>query len=216
MLRNITLALTAVMMLFVYKPAFASDNVHYELTLGAGAVHFTKDPVLQSFYKNNYVPIYQLNAGVLFYHFVGIDGTLGFVYGKHTLYAQPGVGQQYTLMVYPARLDAVLQLRLSDDQPVYPYIGAGGVATGFYQIASGGGKIVSGYKYGYNWIGGIHILLDPIDMRHVGNLRTEYGIDHVYIDIRIGQDMVNDFHKSNSTGFDFSTQYIMGAFGFEF
>ena len=216
MLRNITFALMVVMMLFIYKPAFASDNVHYELTLGAGAVHFTKDPVLQSFYKNNYVPIYQLNAGVLFYHFVGIDGTLGFVYGKHTLYAQPGVGQQYTLMVYPGRLDAVLQLRLSDDQPVYPYIGAGGVATGFYQIASGGGKIVSGYKYGYNWIGGIHFLLDPIDMRHVGNLRTEYGIDHVYIDIRIGQDMVNDFHKKNSTGFDFSTQYIIGAFGFEF
>ena len=201
---------------FINVSARASDNVHYELTLGAGAVHFTKDPVLQSFYKNNYVPIYQLNAGVLFYHFVGIDGTLGFVYGKHTLYAQPGIGQQYILMVYPARLDAVLQLRLRDDQVIYPYIGAGGVATGFYQIASGGGKIVSGYKYGYNWIGGIHILLDPIDMRHVGNLRTEYGIDHVYIDIRIGQDMVNDFHKKNSTGFDFSTQYIIGAFGFEF
>lgn len=199
---------------FTWIPAHASENVHYELTLGAGALHFTKDPVLQSFYKN-YVPVYQINGGVLFYHCVGIDGTLGFVYGKHTLYAQPGVGQEYTLMVYPARLDAVVQLRLTDDQIIYPYVGAGGVATGFYQIATGGGKIVSGYRYGYNWIGGIHILLDPIDMRHVGNLRTEYGIDHVYIDIRIGQDMVNDFH-SKTTGFDFSTQYIIGAFGFEF
>lgn len=200
---------------FINVPAHASENVHYELTLGAGAVHFTKDPVLQSFYKNNYIPIYQLNGGVLFDHFIGIDGTLGFVYGKNTEYAQPGVGQEYTLMVYPARLDAVLQLRLTDDQVIYPYIGAGGSATGFYQIASGGGKIVSGYKYGWNWIGGIRILLDPIDMRHVGNLRTEYGIDHVFIDIRIGQDLVNGFHTSKS-GFDFSTQYITGAFGFEF
>jgi|YelNatPaOPRAMG01_1025707.scaffolds.fasta_scaffold01486_24 hypothetical protein len=200
---------------FVTVPAHASDNIHYELTLGAGVVHFTKDPILQSFYKNRYVPIYQINGGVLFYHIVGIDGTLGFVYGKNTISVQPGVGQQYVLMVYPARLDAVLQLRLTDDQVVYPYIGAGGVATGFYQTASGGGKTVSGYKYGYNWIGGIHFVLDPIDRRHVGNLRTEYGINHVYIDIRIGQDMVNNFHKSNS-GFDLSTQYIIGAFGFEF
>lgn len=199
----------------VSLPAYASDSIHYELTFGAGAVHFTKDPVLQSFYKHNYVPIYQLNAGVLFYHFVGIDGSLGFVYGKNTIYVQPGVGQQYVLMIYPARLDAVLQLRLTDDQVIYPYVGAGGVGTGFYQTASGGGKTVSGYKYGYNWIAGIHFLLDPIDRRHVGNLRTGYGIDHVYIDVRCGQDMVNNFHKSN-TGFDLSTQYIIGAFGFEF
>lgn len=219
MLKKITFALIFVIMLFTYKPVFASDVVHYELTLGAGALHFTKDPVLQSFYKNKYLPVYQLNVGVLFYHFVGIDGSLGFVYKENTIYVQSSsgqqVGQKYTLMVYPARLDAVLQLRIKDDQVIYPYIGAGGVATGFYQIASGGGKIVSGYKYGYNWIGGIHFLLDPIDMRHVGNLRVGYGIDHVYIDVRIGQDMVNDFHKTTA-GFDFSTQYIIGALGFEF
>lgn len=213
MLKKVMLMLLFIV--FITVPVHASETVHYELTLGAGALHFTKDPVLQSFYKNNYIPVYQLDAGVLFYHFIGIEGSLGFIYGMNTIYAAPGVGQQYILMVYPARLDAVLQLRLKDDQVVYPYIGGGGVATGFYQIGTGGGKIVSGYKYGYNWVGGIRFLLDPIDMRHVGHLRTEYGIDHVYIDVRIGQDMVNDFHKS-STGFDFSTQYITGAFGFEF
>ncbi len=199
---------------FIAVPVHASDTVHYELTLGAGALRFTKDPVLQSFYKNNYIPVYQLNAGVLFYHCVGLDGSLGFIYGKNTIYVQPGVGDQYTLMVYPARLDVVAQLRLRDDQPVYPYIGAGGNATGFYQIRTMDNHVVSGYRYGYNWIAGIHFLLDPIDRRHVGNLRTEYGIDHIYIDIRIGQDMVNDLHRSN--GFDFSDQYISGAFGFEF
>ncbi|MGB9734967.1 MAG: hypothetical protein ACP5JP_01510 [bacterium] len=213
MLKKIFIVL--LLLCFVSVPAYASDNVHYELTLGAGAVHFTKDPVLQSFYKNKYVPIYQLDGGILFYHFVGIEGTLGFVYGKNTIYVQPNVGQQFVLMVYPARLDAILQLRLTDDQVVYPYVGGGGVATGFYQTASGGGKTVSGYKYGYNWMAGIHFLLDPVDRRHVGNLRTGYGIDHVYIDIRFGQDMVNNFHKSSS-GFDLSTQYITGALGFEF
>lgn len=211
-----------VLMLFIFivmsVPARASDAVHYELTLGAGAAHFTKDPVLQTFFRNKYVPMYQLNFGVLFYHVIGLDATLGFLYRKDTISVTTTsgqqVGQQYQLMVYPARLDAVLQLRITDDQPIYPYVGAGGVATGFYQIATGGGPIVSGYRYGYNWIGGVHFLLDPIDMRHVGDLRTEYGIDHVYIDVRIGQDLVNDFHRG--TGFDFSTQYIIGAFGFEF
>ncbi|MCL4557867.1 MAG: porin family protein [Deltaproteobacteria bacterium] len=214
MLKRIMAGTAAVIALFACTPAPASETVHYELTLGAGALRFTKDPVLQSFYKNSYVPVYNLDVGVLFYHFVGIDGSLGFVYGKNTIYAQPGIGEQYVLMVYPARLDAVLQLRIKDDQPVYPYVGAGGVATGFYQVRSSDKKTVSGYRYGYDWMAGIHFLLDPIDMRHVGNLRTEYGIDHVYIDVRIGQDVVNDFGKG--LGFDFTDQYISGAFGFEF
>ncbi len=199
---------------FLSVPAFASENIHYELTLGAGALRFTKDPVLKSFYKKSYVPVYNLGAGILFYHVIGLDGSLSFLTGKDTIYAQPGVGQQYTLMIYPARLNVVAQLRVKDDQVIYPYVGTGAVATGFYQIATSGGAIVSGYRYGYDFIAGIHLLLDPIDMRHVGYLRTEYGIDHVYIDIRYGQDIVNDFGKTS--GFNFSTQYIIGSLGFEF
>ncbi len=204
-----------VLILLTYgSPGRASEAVHYELTLGAGALRFTKDPVLQSFYKGRYVPVYNLNVGVLFYHVVGIDGSLGFIYGKNTITVAQGIGNDYTLMVYPARLDVVAQLRITDDQPVYPYVGAGGTATGFYQIRSSDKKTVSGYRYGYNWIAGVHFLLDPIDKMHVGYLRTDYGIDHVYIDIRIGQDMVDDFGKGS--GFNFTDQYIAGAFGFEF
>jgi len=206
--------LVFIIVLLTTQAAYASETVHYEFTIGAGAVNFTKDPVLKSFYQKKNVPAYNLGMSVIFYHFVGIDASLGFVYGKHIIYAQPGVGEQYVLMVYPARLDAVLQLRMTDDQPIYPYIGGGGTATGFYQVRSSDGKTVSGYKYGLNFIAGIHFLLDPIDMRHVGMLRTGYGIDHVYLDIRFGHDSVNNF--GGHGGFDLSDQYISGAIGFEF
>ncbi len=200
---------------FMTRGNTSRGMVQYELTLGAGALQFMKDPVLKSFFKNP-VLTYRLDFAAIFNHIAGVEGSLGFVYGKNNMWdSSHTASEQYDMLIFPARIDGVAQLRFYEDQPVYPYAGAGFAASGFDQVRSYDSQTVSGFKFGWNWIAGVHFLLDPLDESHVGILRTEYGIDHVFIDIRVGQDYINNFNV-HASGFNLSDQYITGALGFEF
>ncbi len=202
---------------------FSDDRPHFSFGFGGGAYRpkeYTRETVVRNHFGSWGTPEGRIEAGWVIHRLASLEASVGYIEAEKTYFETserypdilPAEGK-YTLTVLPIDLSLIFRADFFTDQVVIPYLGLGMDELYFNQE---GKDRIWGWKWGSHALGGLRIFLNPLDPRHTGNLKAEYGIDGVYLDFQAKYAVIYRHQRSTPTGFDFSGWFFTASFLFEF
>ncbi len=203
------------------SPAHSADGASLSIGLGGGAYRpkpYTSNSILKDHFGTGGTTLGRLECGWVIHRLVSLEGSIGYFQATKT-YTQPTIDPniiasgEYTIIVLPVDVSLIFRADFFRDQVLIPYIGLGGDEVYFVQQ---GKTSLWGWKWGSHALGGLRIFLNPLDRRHTGNLRTDYGIKGVYLDLQAKYAVVYRHNNGDTSGFDLSGWFFTGSFVFEF
>lgn len=202
----------------------SAEAADFSLGIGGGAYRpreYRQEFHIRDHFGTNGTPEGRIEAGWVIHRLVSLEASAGYFEATKTYITTATTtagepftqGGNYTLMVIPVDLSLIFRADFFSGQLVIPYLGLG--MDEFYFSQQGKDR-VWGWKWGSHALGGLRIFLNPLDPRHTGNLRAEYGIKGVYLDLQAKYAVVYRHHNGSSEGFDLSGWFFTGSFLFEF
>jgi hypothetical protein len=117
-----------------------------------------------------------------------------------------------TLTVVPTHAYLLVDLSLSTDQLLVPYL-AGGYSRYFYRRKVDGGDTVRGHLSGYHGRGGVKLLLNRIDPASASVAQVTFGLQRTYWLVEGEYDRIDDFGDSST---DLGGWSVLSGFLLEF
>jgi len=203
--------------------AFSGDSSGFSFGVGGGAYRpreYTTNTVIRDNFGTNGTAMGRLELGWVIHRLVSLEASAGYFQVTNTFTETSIVegepftrSADYTIIVVPFDLSLVFRADFFEGQVLIPYLGIGVDEFYFNQQGKDG---LWGGKWGSHALGGLRIFMNPIDPKHTGNLKADYGIDSVYLDLQ-GKYAVAYRHLGGSSeGFDFSGWLFTASFLFEF
>ena len=186
------------MLLIPRGAAEAEDTspIHFSLNLHAGFM-LVDEPDFEDVYNQNWMGVYGLQFG---YKLVkDLELSLSASYGFKGRRRRDGERQLDRRGVpasgRPGHAFASLTgLRFVAEQPVVPYLGAGGAGVFFHESRVEEPDInTSGMHYGYTGFAGVQFLLDKLDQRAAAHMDLDFGINNSYVYYEYRYQSLDDF-----------------------
>jgi len=223
MARGLTL-LPFILLCFLPSQALSGESSGFSFGVGGGAYRpreYTNNTVIRDNFGTDGTFMGRLELGWVIHRLVSLEASAGYFQATNT-FTETAIASNgepftrsadYTIHVVPLDLSIVFKADFFEGQVVIPYLGIGVDEYYFNQQGKDG---LWGGKWGSHGLGGLRLFMNPIDPKHTGNLKADYGIDAVYLDLQ-GKYAVAYRHLGGSTeGFDFSGWLFTASFLFEF
>lgn len=176
-------------------------------------------PEWRQYYGKRSMPEYAVSLAYKFLRQVeiGVEGGASTAKGSgyeliHSQNAgQPVYGGNVTYTIYPVSVFVLFRGIVNENQWIVPYVG-GGFTRMYYEDKIEGQGTTHGRTDGYNYRGGLQLLLDGMDRDAANNLYLDYGVYHTYFFVEA--EKTHAVEKSSSADLG-GTAYLMGLL-FEF
>jgi hypothetical protein len=168
-------------------------------------------------YNNKPVGFINMNASWKMIQQFELIGSIGFATATgHGVAPQDGLptADKYLLDFAPGSLGLAYRFNFVFDQPVVPYLGAFGQLAYWYETRLDSGWKTRSWNYGAAGFGGVMFLLNNIEKRASGLLRSQWGINNTYFFYEFRDSWLNNFNQKNII--DLSSQGHHFGFMIEF
>ena len=205
-------------LLFVILPVVAHaadsspDQPHWSFEVKGG--NFAPSlPHWREFYGKRSIPEYGASLAYKLLRQVEVGIGVGVMTGTGTAFAplHNTTAGKVTYNLYPVSVSLVLRGIVNENQWIVPYVG-GGFTRMYYEEKIEGQGTTHGRTDGYNYRGGLQLLLDDMDRDAANNLYLDYGVYHTYFFVEA--EKTHAVEKSSSADLG-GTAYLMGLL-FEF
>ena len=178
---------------------------------------FPGDDTVQEVYGSKGIPYYNIEAGWKIVHELELHWEWSYFWeqGRGVALTGEKTNEQYKLHVSPMELGLTYRFNFVYDQPIVPFLGAGGDFTYYFEERLESSLKNRGLLYGYMGKGGIMILLDNAEKRASGALERQWGINNTYF-IYSYKYVVADRDFSDGDDLDLSHQAHSFGILFEF
>jgi len=147
-------------------------------------------------YGSDPIAFYNMDAGLKLIHELELTGTIGYGFAEgHGVSPRNDetTAEKYKLHVAPAGLGLAYRFNFVLDQPVVPYLGAGGLFSYWMEERLDSSWKRKSYNYGAYGKAGLMILLDYLETRASGALEADWGINNTYLFYEYRYNWLNNF-----------------------
>ncbi|MCB1153343.1 MAG: hypothetical protein H6684_07195 [Deltaproteobacteria bacterium] len=157
--------------------------------------------------------LYVLQGGWRFWHEFELHAELGYVWFQGRGLDSNGdkTSEKFKIHIAPADLHLLYRLQYWYDQPIVPFVGAGGSAVYWFEEQLDSSNKERGINTGYSAQAGVMFLLDKLEKRASGRLERDYGINNTYFFYQFKYAGLDDFGGDKDKTLDLS--YMSHTFG---